>query len=254
MLRSTCLLVALAALTAAHVNHRSSCPVITHPMKGFIPNQFLGDWYVRRAFDPDVSCLVFDYSTCGEGCLKVVETKQLDLIDSIGFSNVYQTEGTLKIAGSEPAEMEASFTTNPRSAAYTVLATDYASFAVVFTCQNIGLDALPLYHRRDVYLLTRERKATVSHEVVEQVSAALINNMIEDEFATMDHSSCKSEEEADVSLNVSKIGQKVSSVASSVKQGFSRFASSIAGIFSRGDPEPASESISPLRRRRAAQL
>ena len=74
--------------------------------------QFLGEWYVMRAFDPDVSCLVFNYTTCGEGCLRVVETKKIDLIDSIGISNVYQTEGTLKIDGSEPSEMKASFTTS----------------------------------------------------------------------------------------------------------------------------------------------
>ena len=67
---------------------------------------------MKRAFDPDVSCLVFNYTSCGEGCLKVLETKQIDLIDSIGISNVYQTEGTLRVTGAEPAEMEASFTSS----------------------------------------------------------------------------------------------------------------------------------------------
>ncbi|KAF0306331.1 Apolipoprotein D [Amphibalanus amphitrite] len=254
LLRSACGVLVLAALATAHVNHRSSCPIPTHPMKGFVPNKFLGEWYVMRAFDPDVSCLVFNYTTCGEGCLRVVETKKIDLIDNIGISNVYQTEGTLKIDGSEPSEMTASFTTNPRSALYTVLATDYTSFAAVYTCQNVGLDALPLYHRRDVYLLARDRNTPVTPEVVEQVSAAMVANMIEDEFAPLDHNSCQSAEEADVSVNVSKIGQRVSSVASTVTEGLSKFASSIAGIFSSSDPDPASGSVSPLRRRRGAHF
>ena len=74
--------------------------------------QFLGEWYVRRAFDPDVSCLVFNYTACGEGCLRVVETKQIDLVDTIGLSNVYETDGTLTISGNEPSEMTASFTSS----------------------------------------------------------------------------------------------------------------------------------------------
>ena len=43
-----------------------------------------------------------------------------------------------------------------------------------------------------------------------QVGAAMIANMLEDEFAPLDHSSCRSADEADVSLNVGKLGQRVS--------------------------------------------
>ena len=62
------------------------------------------------------------------------------------------------------------FSPDLRSAQYTVLATDYTSFAAVYTCQNVGLTRVPLYHRRDVYLLTRDRTATISADAVQQVS------------------------------------------------------------------------------------
>ena len=49
-----------------------------------------------------------------------------------------------------------------------------------------------------------------------QVSDAMVVNMIEDEFEPLDHNNCKSAEEADVSLNVSKIGQRVSAAGLSL--------------------------------------
>ncbi|XP_037074358.1 apolipoprotein D-like [Pollicipes pollicipes] len=246
----------LAAVTA-HVNHRSSCPVPTTPMSDFDASKFLGEWYVIQSFDPDVSCLVFNYTSCGTGCLSVAETKQIDLINRMGVSHVYRTDGTLRVTGSVAAEMEASFTTNARSAIYTVLATDYTEFAAVYTCQNIGLDALPLYHRRDVYVLARNRSISLRPDQVDQISSAMMDNQIEDESALVSHDSCISAKEATLDLNASKLGQTVSSVATTVSEGIGKFASSIAGIFSSGGgggDDPAAASISPLRRRRGAHF
>ena len=58
-----------------------------------------------------------------------------------------------------------------RLAEYAILDTDYDSFAAVYTCENITVGALSLYHRRDVYFLSRRQNSSaIALSQVERVS------------------------------------------------------------------------------------
>ncbi|XP_037093801.1 apolipoprotein D-like [Pollicipes pollicipes] len=212
------------------------------PRHPALQGPFLGDWYVVKNFDPDSSCMSFSYTECGAHCMLVQEQKQLNLISNIGLSNVYQTKGELKSPSGDAARMTANFADSPRVADYTVLTTDYESYAAVFTCETVRLARLPLFHRRDVYVMSRRRNATLSLAQLDKVSEALITNQIEDEFEPVSQNNCISSSEALLDLDTNRLvqgfnaltapWQRVTDAASSFTSRISSFTSSIAGIFS----------------------
>ncbi|XP_043211608.1 uncharacterized protein LOC122376018 [Amphibalanus amphitrite] len=134
--------------------------------------------------------------------------------------------------------MVATFNDNQRVAEYAVLDTDYDSFAAVYTCENITVGALSLYHRRDVYFLSRKQNSSsIALSQVERVSSMLIANQIENEFEPVVHERCLSADQALLDLDtnrgiVERVQGMVADASNAITGGLNSLASAISGVFS----------------------
>jgi len=223
----------LISSAAAVVQHRGTCSQLNSTVDNFQYTRFPGEWFVLQSFGPSYSCRRLNITTCGRsGCLRIQQQQQLNAITRIGIDNIYRSEGLLTTGENQTdARWTAHFVDNAGSFEYAVLATDYDSFAAVFSCQNVTLATVSLFHRRDVLLLSRESNGTLTPDQVEQVAGALIDNQIEDEFAQVSQQSCISSEEATIDLNTSNIAETVANGINGVRNGVNSLANTITGWF-----------------------
>merc|ERR1712211_143766 len=139
------LVLLVAGLASAHEYFPEKCPEF-QPMQGFDWDQFSnGVWYVTQKFATRSTCLTYEFTTDELGFKEITQLRQLPCSEKVGLDHEYKYT----------AKMYVRFPLNPIGAAsFVVLDTDYSSYALICTCQEIDL-FITTGHRRSCSILQR---------------------------------------------------------------------------------------------------
>merc|ERR1712179_366183 len=165
---SSHLLVLLAGVATAHEYFPEKCPSFT-PMQGFDWDQFAdGVWYVTQKFATRSTCLTYEFT----------QLRQLPYSEKVGLDHEYKYTGKLYAANEAlPAKMNVRFPLNPIGAAsFVVLDTDYTSYGLICTCQEIDL-FITTGHRRSCSMLQR---AVEEDEAITSKLTELLDSQVTD--------------------------------------------------------------------------
>ncbi|XP_066603884.1 apolipoprotein D-like [Prorops nasuta] len=147
-------LLSVLALASAQIPSLGFCPEYV-PMANFDMNRFLGVWYEAERYfqlsEVVSRCVMANYTKGQDGKLRVSNevTNRFTGIKRI-------LEGEIKPAASksEEGKLHVKYTTIPLTpeTKYSVLETDYDTYAVMWSCSGIG----PV-HTQNAWVMTRER-------------------------------------------------------------------------------------------------
>jgi len=160
------LLVAWLSCAHCHTYYLGSCPTV-EPMAGFDMDKFLGRWYVVQKFSTASTCWTYDFIK-ENGTLKIVQSRDHVLFDTVGFDNNYRYTGTLDIPdNNRQAFMRVRFPMSIAGKAdYIAFATDYENYGAIFSCQSVLFG-----HRRSASILSRTK--TLSQMYINKVRSKL---------------------------------------------------------------------------------
>lgn len=156
MFKLTLISVFLAICGAAygHTYHLGACPIV-EPMPGFEMHRMLGIWYVIQKTSTASHCITYNFTRSDEpGKYNLEQLSQHFILGLTPLKHDYRYSGVLTVPDpAVPAQMKVRFPLSVAgSASYTVLATDYLSYAAVFTCQKLAFA-----HRRSATILSRTK-------------------------------------------------------------------------------------------------
>jgi len=182
--------------TIAHTMGFGSCPRID-PVKQFSMDKFMGDWYAIQKFATSSSCMKYNFTKGVDGKLRLVQTRQHFILDTIGVDHIYTYTGTLSVPDSETAgRMRVKFPLNVAGdSEFVVFMTDYETYAGIFTCQKVLFG-----HSKSATILSR--KPTLDKAVVNQIRQRLEEEGVDpDDFSIVDQSKCIAESNLNVKID-----------------------------------------------------
>ncbi|KAG7205485.1 hypothetical protein KM043_007472 [Ampulex compressa] len=142
------------ALAAAQVPNLGYCREYV-PMADFDMNKFLGVWYEAERYfqlsEVISRCVMSNYTLEPDGKLRVSNEVRNRYT---GIKRILEGEIKQPSSKADAGKLLIKYTTIPFApeTKYSILETDYDSFAVLWSCTNIG----PL-HTQNAWLMTRER-------------------------------------------------------------------------------------------------
>jgi len=199
---SLAVVCSLAGITA-HEYYTGKCPNFT-PMKGFDWNKFSDNlWYVTEKFDTKSTCLTYRFKLDNFGFKSVEQVRQLPIKDVIGVDHDYIYTGKLFVPDeSNPAKMIVRFPLNPAGAAsYVVTDTDYNSYAMVCTCQDVNI-VITNVHRVSCSILQKDPKE--DEAITDKLKNTVPEKYLHD-FDKINHDGCEYEREKAWQIDVDKI-------------------------------------------------
>lgn len=149
------IIVGIIAVTNAHSYHMGACPIV-EPMQNFQMSKFLGYWYVVQKTSTGSKCIGYNYTRGDEPGLYVIQQdSNHPVIGLTPIKHEYRYTGELTVPEpSTPARMSVSFPLSIAGAAsHVVFATDYDTYAGIFTCQK-----LTFAHRQSATILSRNKE------------------------------------------------------------------------------------------------
>merc|ERR1711902_371891 len=206
MLRLFLLVAVVTVSTRGHEYFPGQCPNFT-PMSGFDWDKFsTGLWYVTQKFATKSSCLTYQFKTDDLGFKSIEQVRQLPYSERVGLDHEYIYTGKLYAPQeSSPAKMIVRFPLNVvGSSSFTVMDTDYDSYAMICTCQDMDL-FLSYVHRRSCSIL--QRSSTEDTDITERMSA-LLDGQIEEashDFDRIKQEGCEYNKEKVLNIDVDKI-------------------------------------------------
>jgi len=193
-------------IVTGHEYFPGQCPTFT-PMAGFNWAQFAtGTWYVTQKFATRSSCLTYEFKTDELGFKSVEQVRQLPYTDRVPLEHEYIYTGKLYAPQeSSPARMIVRFPLNVvGSSSYIVLDTDYDSYAMVCTCQDMDL-FFTYAHRLSCSIMQRkpEEDSAITNRM-----RGLLNSQVENashDFDKIKQEGCEYNKERVLNIDVDKI-------------------------------------------------
>ncbi|XP_063833239.1 apolipoprotein D-like [Ostrinia nubilalis] len=152
---SVVVLLAVLGGVYTHTYHLGACPVV-EPMPGFEMNKLLGVWYVIQKTSTASHCITYNFTKTPEpGKYELEQVSQHFILGLTPLKHDYRYTGILTVPDpAVPARMKVRFPLSVAgSAQYTVIATDYTTYAAIFTCQKLAFA-----HRRSATILSRGKE------------------------------------------------------------------------------------------------
>lgn len=198
--------VLYSPLNTAHEFFEGKCPEFT-AMPGFEWNKFAqGIWYVTHKFATKSSCLTYEFKTDEIGFKSIEQLRQLPYTDRVGLDHEYKYTGKLfSPHEANPGKMVVRFPLNPIGAAsFVVLDTDYDSYGLICTCQDMDL-FLSYAHRRSCSILQRSKDAdpTITQNMRDKVDADVAD--ASHDFDVISQDDCEYGKDKVWSIDVDKI-------------------------------------------------
>lgn len=232
------MMMAVVATTAGHDWGWGACPS-TQPFPNLDVDRFLGLWYVIQQTDTTSSCLTMNYTRTSPNQLRAAKSRQLLVLDSLSIEHTNSYTAKLDVPDFDnPAAMRVKWPLNLAGKAdYSVLDTDYDTYAVVFECQKLA----SIIHRKSTAILSRA--PSLAQEVLAK-ERKLVSDMgiSTRDLDTIDHSVCVRREDARLNINIDEdtikkmlkdASQSVRNIASQLAGGASDLASSLAELSRR---------------------
>uniref|UniRef100_A0A1B6D487 Apolipoprotein D n=1 Tax=Clastoptera arizonana TaxID=38151 RepID=A0A1B6D487_9HEMI len=199
------LLVYITAICAfgvsvmGHTYHLGSCPVV-EPLQGFEMKQLLGKWYVIQKTSTGSRCLTYNFTASSEPDHYTIEQiSEHPVLGLASVDNKYHYSGKLVVPNSEtPAKMVVNFPLNVAgTASYIVFATDYSTFAGIFTCQKLAFA-----NRQSATILSRTK--TLDKVYVDKIRSKLSSYGIDPyDLSIIDQTKCPGQnDDSGVNINI----------------------------------------------------
>jgi len=209
-----CLFVVVAIPSAlCHTMGLGSCPVMD-PMPNFDINKFMGQWYVIEKFSTASSCMTYNFSRGDDGKLRIAQSRQHFLLDSIGVDHKYLYTGVLTVPDENvPAKMRVKFPLNVAGEAnFVVFMTDYNSYAGIFSCQRILFG-----HVKSASIISRTPQ--LDQEIVMKIRNRLERSGIDPhDLSIVDQNSCISRSDANFHVNIDDKTFSAPNIAGAVRK------------------------------------
>lgn len=178
-------IVAIANAAMAQVPFLGTCPNL-ETMQGFNLEKYLGEWYeVERYFawfEFGAKCVRANYSLNEDNSMKIIN-KQISSLTGVASS----IQGIGRLIGRfDDPKLTVTFPSLPLpiDAPYWVLDSDYNTYAVVWSCTNLGV-----LNTRNVWILTREPNPPIA--VLEKAYQVIDkNNISRAYFIRTDQKNC----------------------------------------------------------------
>ncbi|VEN42820.1 unnamed protein product [Callosobruchus maculatus] len=181
-----------------HSYHLGGCPTI-EPEPNFEMNKMLGIWYVMEKTSTASSCIVYNISRTEEpGEYKIEEISQHFLLALTPLKHGYHYAGTLKVPDEAiPGKMTVKFPLSVAgTSSFTVFATDYETYAGIFTCQK-----LTFAHRQSATILSRRR--TLDKMYIDKLRNKLANAQIDPfELSIIKQKDCPKDLQEGYNINI----------------------------------------------------
>merc|ERR1712098_982111 len=193
-------------LVTCHEYFPGQCPNFT-PMSGFDWDKFsTGVWYVTRKFNTKSTCLTYEFKTDAEGFKSIEQVRQLPYSQRVGLDHEYIYTGKLYTPQERtPARMLVRFPLNVVGASsFVVVDTDYDSYGMICTCQDIDV-FFTFAHRRSCSIL--QRSLDEDPNITEKMKKT-IDEQIDDashDFDKIKHDGCEYGKEKALNIDVDKI-------------------------------------------------
>ncbi|XP_034934646.1 apolipoprotein D-like [Chelonus insularis] len=161
-------LASILVIANAHTYHLGVCPIV-EPMVGFQMSKFLGYWYVIQKTSTGSKCVGYNYTRGEEpGEYRITQQSNHPVLGLTPLKHEYHYTGELSVPEpSVPGRMQVRFPLSVAgSASHVVFATDYDTYAGIFTCQRLGFA-----HRRSATILSRTKELDKS--IVDSLRAKL---------------------------------------------------------------------------------
>ncbi|XP_045466228.1 apolipoprotein D-like [Harmonia axyridis] len=146
--------LAFLATTNGHSYHLGSCPYV-EPQRSFNMQKMMGIWYAIEKTGTASSCVVYNFSKTDEPYeYDLVQTSQHFILKYTPIEHVYKYTGRLTVPDPvTPAKMSVKFPLNVAgSSNFTIISTDYDSYALIFTCQKLAFA-----NRQSATILSRDK-------------------------------------------------------------------------------------------------
>ncbi|XP_041972492.1 apolipoprotein D-like isoform X2 [Aricia agestis] len=208
---------------ASHTYHLGACPDID-PMPDFDMEKLLGVWYVIQKTSTASHCLTYNFTKTDEpGQYKLEQVSQHFLLGLTPLEHDYKYTGVLTVPDpSVPARMKVNFPLSVAgSASYTVMSTDYNTYAAVFTCQKLAFA-----HRRSATILSRSKE--LDRMYVDKMRSKLASYGVDPyDLSIISQTDCpKHEDGSGVNINIEpdtfsphNIGEAVKKTGSAIGDG-----------------------------------
>ncbi|XP_050525566.1 apolipoprotein D-like [Daktulosphaira vitifoliae] len=215
----TILLVCYFVYISCHTYHLGQCPSM-EPMADFSMQKFLGPWYAVQKSSTSSRCMVYNFTNTQEPNIYKLEQISENSIINVAKSNNYHYIGNLKVDPSLPSRMSVSFPLSVAGkASFVVFATDYDTYAGVYSCQKI-----PFGHRHSVTILSRDKVLNKQYldKLRNKIASANVNPY---DLSIVDQSNCNHLNSSmrveinDQTFSAKNIGHAVSKVGEKIGQG-----------------------------------
>jgi len=249
-LRIAVLLLTWMASVNGHSYFLGACPKV-EPVADFDITKFLGRWYVIQKFSTASSCWTYDFiRNATDGSLKIVQSRDHVVLDTVGLDNNYRYTGSLDIPDpTRPGYMRVRFPLSVAGKAdYVAFATDYDNYGAIYSCQSILFG-----HRRSASILSRTQ--TLSPMYITKVRTKLESFGVDPhDFSIIEHTDCHTLPSTSV-LNVGVDGSTLSAtnvlnvvkdVGTAVVKGVVVAAEGVENIYNRVANSTATAAVRPV--------
>ncbi|KAK9875939.1 hypothetical protein WA026_011041 [Henosepilachna vigintioctopunctata] len=164
---------AFFANVSAHSYHLGGCPDV-EPQRNFDMKRMLGIWYAVEKTGTASSCVVYNFTKTDEPYeYDLIQTSQHFILKYTPLKHNYKYTGRLTVPDtSTPSKMSVKFPLNLGSSNWTVVTTDYSTYALIFTCQK-----LTFANRQSATILSRDK--TLDKDVIVKLRGILSENEID---------------------------------------------------------------------------
>ncbi|XP_069193385.1 apolipoprotein D-like [Procambarus clarkii] len=211
MIHKTCVVVvgvlaALVATGAAHQMMWGSCSTNPFtPFPDFNPQRFNGSWYVIKKLVTSSRCMIttFDLQE-NSTSFKVQELRTPIIVDVTPYKATVTNEGTLKMDRTTPAKMKLDWSGNILdeviNTVYTVVDTDYDTYAVDLECQSWGI-----FKRVSATILSRTKELPA--DKIKELESDLTKYKIDlSRLNTIDQGNCFDPSQVDYNFKIDHNG------------------------------------------------
>merc|ERR1712179_863636 len=188
--------LALIGVVHPHTYGLGGCPTVP-AVTNFQTEQFLKTWYVIEIFVRQTKCMSLTFNKVSNSSLSVTEAMEFYLLDNINVDYSHANTGTLNIEDpANPAKMRVKWPDNILgSATFSVVDTDYESYALIVECQKLWLAS-----RTTAAILSRE--PTLAPELITKLKGTVDGMDLDStDFSSMRHENCIPDGQADFDFN-----------------------------------------------------